>query len=406
MPDSSSSSLPAVSENSELPDSYTICLTPDDFIEIYSAALRFASAPIGADTVDVAFTPEQHTWWFREGNIKGCLHYPYIEDEFTGTLTLPMYLLQAIADSKLAVDEDNIELLINFVEKTITYTVQGCTFTVPLPHQQHLCVGDIHPRSKRIIVQAPQLAQVGPFLMQVPVHLPDDIDESIQSEFPFINFSYDGTDLIITRDWSRFDGPVLTLSVPAGGDYRGSFSVYGHIISRELNEISNYSTGVCSFEFNEEHPNLCHITCGNFGMVVELGLEHVFRHRRRLEMELSSGKAELDVTRDSRVGWDPVVVVTAGSRTVTATITPDDDGEAKYVRLNVDIMSDVVWSSELATEMNAWNDQWPSVKLLHTNGVLHAVSDVPVAAIPVISDTVVDLVAKAQIVDELIGAVL
>jgi hypothetical protein len=64
------------------------------------------------------------------------------------------------------------------------------------------------------------------------------------------------------------------------------------------------------------------------------------------------------------------------------------------------------WSTELATEINAWNNQWPSVKLVFTDGVLHAVADVPIGAIAGISESVVNLVAKAQIVDELIAAVL
>jgi hypothetical protein len=112
------------------------------------------------------------------------------------------------------------------------------------------------------------------------------------------------------------------------------------------------------------------------------------------------------VKRDSRIGWDPVVVVEAGDRTITATITEASNGSTHYVRLKTDIISDIPWTSELATEINAWNDQWPTVKLLHADNVVHVVADVPMAALSDIAGTVVDLVSKAQIVDELIAAVL
>lgn len=116
--------------------------------------------------------------------------------------------------------------------------------------------------------------------------------------------------------------------------------------------------------------------------------------------------AELEVKRDERLGWDPVVVVEAGARTVTATITSIDNGRVHFIRLKTDIASDIPWTAELATEINAWNDQWPTVKLLHTDNVVQAIADVPMSALPGVADTVVDLVAKAQIVDELIAAVL
>lgn len=408
MPDSSSSdsSSPQVSDKSGLPELFTISLTPDEFIEVYAAAVRFASAPVGADTIDVSFSPDQDRWWFRENNVNAYLEYPCNADELEGALTLPIYLLQAIADSKLSADETDVELVINRTQKTITYTVNQCTFTVPLPHQRLAAVTEIPTRSTRIIVQTQHLAQLGAMLSQIPVYLPDELDESMVTEFPFINFSYDGTDLIVTRDWSRFHGPVLSMSIPAGGDYRGSFSVYGAVLSREFAQIDTYSNGPFSFEFNEEHPSVCHMKCGTFGMVVEMGHEHVFRNRLQLETALLCGDAELDVQRDMRTAWNSVVTMQAGTRTVTATITPDNSGEAKYVRLNTNIVSDLSWSAQLATEINAWNDQWPAVKLLFTDGVLHAVSDVPMGALSGISESVVDLVAKAQIVDELIAAVL
>ena len=410
MTDSSSSSSDSSSTETSLtaglPENFVISLLPDDFITIYGAAVRFASVPVGADTVDVAFSADHCRWWFQERNVHSYLEYPAEDEELDGAVTLPVYLLKAIADSKLAADETNVELEIDTKQQTITYTINDCTSVVPLPHQRLSCKVDIPGRTHRIIVQVPQLSQIAPLLTSIPVYLPDELDETMATEFPFINFSYDGTDLVVTRDWSRFHGPTLTVKIPAGGDYRGSFSLFGEVVARELDQIDSYSHGVFTFEFNEETPNLCHMKAGDFGMVVELGHEFVYRSRLQLEVALSAGDADIEVIRDSRIAWNSVVTVNAGERTVTATITPDDTGEAKYVRLNTDIVSNLSWSTELATEINAWNNQWPSVKLVFTDGVLHAVADVPIGAIAGISDSVVDLVAKAQIVDELIAAVL
>jgi len=410
MPDSSSSSSdsssPQVSDNSGLPDKFTVSLAPDDFIEIYAAAVRFGSVPIGADSIDASISPDRRRFWFCESNVNSYLEYPGDGEEFEGAVTLPVYLLKAIADSKLADDESEVELNIDTTQETITYVSKECTFTVPLPHQRLACIADIPTRTHRIIVQTPHLAQLGAMLTQIPVYLPDEIDESMETEFPFVNFSYDGTDLVITRDWSRFHGPLLTMKIPAAGDYRGSFSIFGGIIAREFAQIDSYSQGIFTFEFSDDHPSVCHMKCRDFGMVVEMGHEHVFRNRLRLETSLSCGDAELEVQRDSRIGWDSVVIVQAGTRTVTATITPHDSGEAQYIRLNTNIVSDLSWSAQLATEINAWNNQWPAVKLVFTDGVLHAVTDVPIGAIGTISDSVVDLTEKAQIVDELIAAVL
>jgi hypothetical protein len=182
--------------------------------------------------------------------------------------------------------------------------------------------------------------------------------------------------------------------------------MYAPVVAREIYLSDIHGTGSLVFEFFDDEPHVCKVGSTNWGFNVHLANEHVFKYRRRIEALLSGGDAELDVTRSSYFGWDPVVVMKAGARTVTATITPDEKGEAKYVRLNTDIISDLSWSTQLATEINAWNDQWPAVKLFFTDGVVHAVADVPIAAISGISESVVDLVAKAQIVDELIAAVL
>ena len=411
MPDSSStssdSSLPLDSEISEQPTTFTLFLAHDDFERIVVTAQRHASNPVGEYVCTVEFGTLNHTWFFREQNITSWFHTETNDDEPTaGSLNIPAYFLEAIHRIVTHEEEQDVELHINRDEDTITYSAKQSHFTATLPSQPERSQQSKPERSSRLHVNTAHFAQVGPFLSSVPIDIPEDEDGHPAVFQPFITFTYDGTDLIVSRDWSSLGGPVLTLRLQAGGDYRGTFSMYAPAVAREFFLADTYGSGPLVFEFSDEEPHVCKLTNQTWGIDIQLANEYVFRYRRRLEAALSAGDAELEVTRDSRIGWDPVVVVEAGDRTITATITEASNGSTHYVRVKTDIISDIPWTPELATEINAWNDQWPTVKLLHTDTALQAVADVPMAALPDIAGTVVDLVAKAQIVDELIGAVL
>ena len=411
MPDSSSSSsdssLPHNSNISELPTSFTLFLAHEDFERVYLTALRHAPQPVGEYVCTVEFGTLNHTWFFREQNITSWFLTETGEDEPTsGSLDIPAYFLEAINQLLAHVDDNDVELHINRDANTITYSAKQSHFTATLPTQPQRPPRSQHPRSSRVHVNTAHFAQVGPFLSSIPVDIPEDEDGHPAVFQPFITFTYDGTDLVISRDWTKLGGPVLTMRVQAGGDYRGSFSMYAPAAAREFFLADAYGSGALVFEFSDEEPHVCKLTNTTWGIDIQLANEYVFKYRRRLEAALSAGDTELEVKRDSRIGWDPVVVVEAGNRTITATITEAENGSSHYVRLKTDIISNIPWTPELATEINAWNDQWPTVKLLHTDTVVQVVADVPMASLSDISGTVVDLVAKAQIVDELIGAVL
>lgn len=411
MPDSSStsssSSLPHDLEISEQPTRFTLFLAHEDFERIFMTAQRHASVPVGEYVCTVEFGSLHHMWFFREQNITSWFETATNDDEpTTGSLNIPAYFLEAIHNIVTHEEEQDVELHINRDENTITYSAKQSHFTATLPAQPECSLQSQHVRSSRLHVNTDHFAQVGPFLSAVPIDIPEDEDGHPSVFQPFITFTYDGTDLIVSRDWSSLGGPVLTLRLQAGGDYRGSFSMFAPAVAREFFLADSYGSGALVFEFSDEEPHVCKLTNTTWGIDIQLAKEYVFRYRRRLEAALAVGDNELNVKRDSRIGWDPVVVVEAGDRTITATITEASNGSTHYVRLKTDIISDTPWTPELATEINAWNDQWPTVKLLHADNVVHVVADVPMAALPDIAGTVVDLVAKAQIVDELIGAVL
>ena len=409
MPDPSSSSSPDLSATTELPRQFTLFLQNSEFGEVVMAAVRHAQDSIADSTFTVQFTPTHCMWWFRRQNI-----HTYISTEddseerpHAGVLTLPVHFFDSIRQLLLDDEEPDVELQIDLNANTITYSSHDCTFTSTLPQQLVTTPPALPERSTRIIVNAPQIAQIGPFLRSVPIALPEDEDGSPYSgHLPFVTFTYDGVKLTVTRDWSRLDGPTLSITVPAGGDYRGSFSVFAPVFAQEIYLSDTYTQGALTFAFNDEQPNICHVSSPRFGMVVELGYEHVLQYRTRIEMALHMADAEFEVARDTRRGWNPTVVVNAGSREVTATIVPVQDQRGVYVRLETEIAADVQWTTELASEINSWNDQWPTVKLVFVNNAVRAIADLPAAGLDGLADAVVDLVAKAQIVNDLIGAVL
>ena len=404
---SSDSSSPQVSDNSGLPDKFILSLSNDDFVRLALTAVRHSPGPIGDYVCTVEFGHDHHTWSFEEQNVTSWFTTDSDDDEPNeGSLDIPVHFLEAIREMLPDDNFDNIDLLIDRTANTISVTANQCVFMSTLPEQPVRPSKSVHQQTSRLHVNSEHFAQIGPFLSAIPVVLPEDEDGHPSAFQPFITFTYDGTDLVVSRDWTRLNGPVLTMRVPAGGSFRGSFSMYAPIVAREIYLSDVHGRGPLVFEFSDNEPHICKVNNVSWGFDIQLAHEHVLRYRRRLEAMLSSGDAELEVQRDSRIGWDSVVTVQAGTRTVTATITPNDSGEAQYIRLNTNIVSDLSWSAQLATEINAWNNQWPAVKLVFTDGVLHAVTDVPIGAIGTISDSVVDLTEKAQIVDELIAAVL
>jgi hypothetical protein len=305
--------------------------------------------------------------------------------------------------ARVSGEADEVVLKFDLDANTVTYVAKKVSISTTLPAQTDPPVIPTWERTSRVFFHGPVLPHVGAFLLSNPI---GDGDDDVLAVSPFIEASFDGDQLTLTRDWSRHGGPVLSMSVEAGGDFRGSFSMFADVFARELYIGGADADGLVAIEFNEHEPHICRVPFFDTTLAVNLGFEHVFEYRRTLEMSLQYGDAELVVERDSRIGWDPTVVVTAGSRTVLATLTPGQNGLGHYVRLSTDIASDIPWSSTLAAEVNAWNDRWPTVKLVHIDGVLRAIADMPVSAMPAMAGAVVDLADKAQVVDDLIAAVL
>lgn len=409
MPDSLSSSSPQVSLSSDLPDNFTLYIGNDEFEAIVLTAIRHAPSEVGNYSFTVQFGVDTYRWFFVEENVTTWFDTEAgdVEDAPTsGLLTLPVYFLDAIRQTDYESASDCIELRISRTDGSITYKTEHVSFSTALPQQAVGPFPGQKESSSRIFISSDVLAQAGMMLQATPVVVPRDKDGFPVTYEPFAEFSYDGTDLVVSRDWSKMKGPVVSMRVHVGGDYRGTFSMFAPFVARELTLASAYGDSTTTIEFYDEQPNICRVSGKSWGVEIQLAHEYVVKYRSDVEEALTMCDAEIDLVPDTCEGWNPVVEMQVNSRTVTAAITPDVATGATYVRLNTNIISNLEWTEDVARELNSWNDQWPTVKLLHTDGVVHVVADVPVAAIPTLGDTVIDLVTKAQIVDDLIAAVL
>ncbi len=396
-------------------DSFSTDLTPNcrrvelvlpvsEFVAVLAAARRHATEPHGSSTIQLLLEEDHRTWIFPEQNVTSWFSEFVEEDDAAahvrGLFTLPVHFIESLSMS-LTEAAPSVDITIDLDTGTLSSTSRQNSFSTTLPDQQSTTGYSRPKRTSRITVNGGFLTECAFFLQSIPV----DIDADEPEPTPFIRFDYQGDNLVMSRDWSEHSGPKITVSTPAGGDFRGSFAMFAPVFAREISEIG-LDAGLVGLEFVEGEPNIMRLVNGEAGMVVELAHEYVVQYRTSLELALKYGDAELTVEESPCRDWDPTVVVTAGTRTVTATITEGEPGKASYIRLSTEIMSDVQWSPQLATEVNAWNDKWPTVKLVHSGTALRAVADIPVAAVSTASRAVVDLVDKAQIVEDLVVAVL
>ena len=79
---------------------------------------------------------------------------------------------------------------------------------------------------------------------------------------------------------------------------------------------------------------------------------------------------------------------------------------ADYFRLSTTVLDAAPWNLEVATEINDWNKEWNSVKLVREESSLIAVREVLASHIRDVPDAVKDLVHKSQIVSEVVGVLI
>lgn len=309
-------------------------------------------------------------------------------------------------------DEDDDELSeeihfnVDLDAGTITYVNGESRASFSLPFQRK---DSFQPRSQHtthITVAVDELVKAGSFLTVNPGPYEEEFIDAIGVE-PFVQCGFQGHLLVMTRDWTRFTGPVITTTVPARGTYTGEFSMHALCASQDFFFLDTFPNNTTmKFTFSDEEPHMCELVGENLGFRFSLQSEHVFQHRNQLEVALTLGQYSVDIERDTTGGASPVIALRTQERDVTVTIIPATARTDAYVRMSTVIAADVEWSLQLGTEINAWNDSWTTVKLVHADNALSAVADVSHSSFTAVADVLEDLVAKATIVDDFIGAVL
>jgi hypothetical protein len=252
--------------------------------------------------------------------------------------------------------------------------------------------------SQQVVVSPHALVRLGSALRSCPVDFGEN-EEALPMPFTELYITY--SSVTATRDWGSFGGASTSMTIEAQGNFEGMVSYFPDPMNREMlfNEVEE--DGFVTISFSTETPNIALMSGGNWALRFELGLEHVFHYRRLIEGQLVGDGMEVEI--DERIGWNSTVQVRVDERLVDIDIIPGLTIVDATLRASTVVLVDAPWTLEMASEVNAWNDQWASVKLVYQESSLYAVCDFPVSSIEHVSELLRDLAAKTALVDQVIG---
>lgn len=390
----SDSSLPQGSI--ELPRQFSFTMPSAEITEVAEYASRYAPVPSQEYCVLLKFMKGVRQWHMREVNATAWFEYDG-DGPVAGHIIVPAHLLTMLntlvdgfSDATINVDLD---------KKQFHFEVDDLVSTLSMPEQWESDWNSDFETALTLRAETTDLVKLGRVLMSKPVNPPKDESES--TILPYVTFSFNGSELTGTRDWSRFDGPRLTATIPASGSFRGEFSCFAEVITREM-FFADMSTGdeiTISFALNT--PNVVHFQGERWGIKCDIGHEYITEHRWNVVFHLL--EEDIEVESDSHTGWDPVIQLTHEDRALTATIVQEENGEASFVRVSCTVLHDAPWNLQLAEEMNSWNNMWANCKLVRENNALFVVADVPLTSLEVIAATVRDVVEKTNNVYDVVG---
>lgn len=415
------SALPVVtSQNSKqplTPRQFHLQLSRYEFDRVMQVADRMADQSLGSYSFVAQFESESlRRWVFRSQHGLRWLDEHDVDQSQPecGQITLSYAFMVAIRHQlplEVVADYDNdtpkeIHFVVNLDAKTITYINDDTRATFTLPFQRKDSFQPRVQHTSHITVAVEDLVKAGSFLIVNPGPYEEEYINAIGVE-PFVTCTFQGHLLLMTRDWTRFTGPVVTTTVRARGTFSGDFSMHALSASQDFFFLDTFPDNHhMDFTFSNDEPNMCELVGKNLGFRFAMQDEHVFEHRTQLEVALTLGEHPVEVERDINGGAGPVIKARTQDRDITVTIIPATAHTDAYVRISTVIAAEIEWTQQLGTEVNAWNDAWNTVKLVYVSNSLCAVADVSHSSFTTVADVVHDLVRKATIVDDFIGAVL
>ena len=379
-----------------LPSSFTFQIDRETLNEVVAMAERFAPVPRGDYSVALQFTPGSQRWIMEEHNCVATLTASGAPGPRDGAVVLPLHFLHNL--SILFSDAGSFPIQIDSLKKTAQFEYGNESLSTTLPLQDFDNSRSEFVASQQVVVSPHALVRLGSVLRSCPIDFGEN-EEGLPMPFTVLNITH--SSLTATRNWAAFGGASTSMTIEAQGDFEGTVSYFPDPMNREMlfNEVEE--DGFVTISFSTETPNIAMMTGGNWALRFDLGHEHVFHYRRLIEGQLVGDGMNVEI--DERIGWNPTVQVRVDERLVDVDIIPGLTVLDATLRASTVVLVDAPWTLEMASEVNAWNDQWASVKLVYQDSSLYAVCDFPVSSIESVSGLVRDLAAKTALVDQVIG---
>jgi hypothetical protein len=393
---SDSSSITGATNPSGLPEKFTFQIPFEEADLFLGMAKRFAPDMHMGFQFQLHFDGNFRHWMMHEQNLTSYVTAENPSDVGEGFITLTINVLEYIVD--LFKDSVDTTIEVNFNEHSLSLVNLDTRIEIDLPPQHEKPYVYELSADLKIEVQPKELAHLGRAMEIFPVAI--DIENSV-GMLPFIEFNYSENWLTAQRDWSAFGGPVVKARIPAQGERNHSFSSYPFALARELYFADIYGSEPLHFCFSDKTPHVALLDAETWGIRIELGNETVFEHRNALVQTLSEN--EIDVDKDERIGWSPIVNCHFNGSDVAVEIVKGIDGQPDYFRLSTVVLPGSPWNLEIASEINGWNNQWTNVKLVRDETDLIALRDVVAEEMDLTPEAVVDLVTKSKVVAEVVG---
>jgi hypothetical protein len=396
---SDSSSITGANNPAGLPEKFSFTLSYDEAQRTCQMAQRYApEMPMGF-RFQVQFGDTKRRWVMREQNITGFIEVRDASGPDSGHLTLTVNVLEYITEMFESIADTTIT--VDFSTNSLSIAHDDMLITLDLPWQDKKALDVSFAANSYINVDAGEIAHLGRGIGIFPVAI--DVDE-LTRPLPFIDFHYSKDQLTARRDWSHFGGPTVAITIPAHGAADRHFSSFANALPRELYFADVYDIPLVGFQFSDETPNVAFLNGLSWGIRIELGNETVYQYRSSLVDTLSEN--EIDVDADERIGWSPIVNCHFDGSDISVEIVKGLAGQPDYFRLSTVVLPDSPWNLEIASEINAWNNQWTNVKLVRHETNLVALRDVVAEELDLTPEAVVDLVKKSKVVAEVVSVFL
>jgi hypothetical protein len=393
---SDSSSITGANNPAGLPEKFSFTVLHEEAAAALQLAIRYAPEPWMGYRFQLQFGETTRRWVMREQNITGFHEFERDGGPKEGYLTLSINVLEFAATVFDGMFPTNV--IVDFSKGKIELRNNLMTIELDLPQQELAPIDLSFAAISYITVDVAELQQLGNAHMMFPVTI--DVDER-DEPLPFVDFSFADGVLSAKREWSSFGGPTISVSIRAEGATPRTFSSYPSALPRELFYSDTYGNESVKLCFSDETPNIAFLDGISWGIRIELGKETVHQYRNALIQTLSEN--EIDVDKDERIGWSPIVHCHFEGSDVSIEIVKGLNEQPDYFRLSTVVLPSSPWNLEIASEINGWNNQWTNVKLVRHETDLVALRDVVAEEIDLTPEAVVDLVTKSKVVAEVVG---